>query len=188
MTDVTRILSKIGQGDASAAEHLLPLVYDELRSLARVRMAGEAPNQTLDATALVHEAYIRLVDVSKAQHWNSRGHFFAAAAEAMRRILVEKARRKQGPKKGGGWKRVNADVDRLEEPAASEQVLAIDEALCKLALDQPLIAKLVELKFFAGLTLEEAAALLDVSPRTARRYWAYAKIWLHQEIHGEVSD
>jgi RNA polymerase sigma factor (TIGR02999 family) len=182
MSDVTRILSQIESGDPSAAEHLLPLVYEELRKLAAARLAQEKPGQTLQATALVHDAYVRLVDVEKAQHWNSRGHFFAAAAESMRRILVEQARRKQNLKQGGQYQRRETDLDRLRQPETAEEILAIDEALGKLARENPPVAKLVELRYFAGLTLEESASASGISIRTAHRYWAYAKAWLHNEI------
>jgi RNA polymerase sigma factor (TIGR02999 family) len=188
MTDVTRILSAIEDGDCQAAEQLLPLVYDELRKLAAAKMAQEAPGQTLQATALVHEAYLRLVDVEMAQHWDSRGHFFAVAAEAMRRILVERARRKRSLRQGGGMRRRKIEVDQLGQPAAHQEVLAIDETLEKLARENPQVAKLVELRYFAGLTLEEAASALKVSDRTAYRYWAYARAWLHHEISSEPSD
>jgi RNA polymerase sigma factor (TIGR02999 family) len=182
MTDVTHILNAIEQGDLSAAEQLLPLVYDELRKLAAQKMAQEAPGQTLQATALVHEAYLRLVDVAKAQHWDSRGHFFAAAAEAMRRILVENARRKRSPKHGGAHGRqelLEADLAASEE---SERLLALDEALAKLAGRDSKVAELVKLRYFAGFTIAQAAEILGVSPRTADFYWAYAKAWLREEI------
>ena len=182
MSDVTRILSAIEQGDQKASEQLLPLVYDELRKLAAQKMAHENPDQTLQATALVHEAYIRLVDVDKVQHWNSRGHFFGAAAEAMRRILVENARRKMSLRQGRQFQRQDVDIDVLSQQKNSAEILAIDEALKKLALENPPVSKLVELRYFAGLTLDEAAAAIDVSVRTAHRYWTYAKAWLHQEI------
>ncbi len=182
MTDVTRILNAIEQGDPSAADQLLPLVYEELRKLARAKMAQENPGQTLQATALVHEAYMRLVDVQKAQHWNSRGHFFGAAAEAMRRILVEQARRKCSQKQGGQWQRLDAPLDGLRQPDGPEQLLAIDEALHKLGRQNPPIARLVELRYFAGLSLDEVAAALGVSTRTARRHWVYAKAWLIEEL------
>jgi len=184
MSDVTQILSRIESGDNSAAEQLLPLVYDELRRLAAHRLAEEKPGQTLQATALVHEAYVRLVDRDQAQHWNSRGHFFGAAAEAMRRILVDNARRKQSLKLGGQFQRRDEKLDQLSEPEVPEEILAIDEALVELAQDNPPVAKLVELKFFAGLTLDEAASALDISVRTANRYWTYAKAYLHNAIHG----
>jgi RNA polymerase sigma factor (TIGR02999 family) len=184
MNDVTRILSAIDQGDPRAAEQLLPLVYDELRQLAARRLAEEKPGQTLQATALVHEAYLRLVDVDQAQQWNSRGHFFAAAAEAMRRILVDRARHK-GSRKGGG-DLVRRELDDLEIalPEIPEDLLALDEALNKLAATDKPAADLVHLRFFAGLPLPEAAHLLGISPRTADRLWAYARAWLHQEIQG----
>jgi RNA polymerase sigma factor (TIGR02999 family) len=185
MTDVTRILSAIEQGDPHAAEQLLPLVYDELRKLAAEKLAQEKPGQTLQATALVHEAYLRLVDVEEAQHWNSRGHFFAAAAEAMRRILIEHARRKQSRKRGGD--RVRQDLDAvvdLAAPESPEEVLALDEALQKLAAKDKSAADVVHLRFFAGLPMPEVAKLLGISPRTADRLWAYARAWLHREIQG----
>jgi len=183
MTDVTRILSAIEQGDPSAAEQLLPLVYDELRKLAAQKMAQEKPGQTLQATALVHEAYIRLVDTEKAQHWNSRGHFFAAAAEAMRRILVERVRRKRRLRHGGA--RARAEVPAIENLAGEnrwDDVVAVDAALDVLGQEDPRAAELVKLRYFAGLTLPEAAAVLGVSTRTADRIWAYAKAWLHREL------
>jgi RNA polymerase sigma factor (TIGR02999 family) len=184
MHEVTRILSAIEQGDPHAAEELLPLVYDELRRLAAERMAQEMPGQTLQATALVHEAYIRLVDAEKAQHWNSRGHFFGAAAEAMRRILVENARRKRGPRLGGAQQRQEFVEAEVASPAAPERLLALDEALTKLAGQDPTIAELVRLRYFAGLTIKQVAEVLGISPRTANHYWAYAKAWLREEIDG----
>ncbi len=182
MSDVTRILSQIESGDPSAAEQLLPLVYDELRKLAAARLAQEKPGQTLQATALVHDAYIRLVDVDKVQDWNSRGHFFAAAAEAMRRILVEQARRKCGPKQGGHWRRQEMPLDAVHLTAMPEEVLDVDEALKNLTAENPPVARLVELRYFGGLSLEEAAAALSVSTRTAQRYWIYAKAWLMEAL------
>ncbi len=182
MADVTQILSQIEQGDPSAAEQLLPLVYDELRKLAAARLASEKPGQTLQATALVHEAYLRLVDVEKARHWNSRGHFFGAAAKAMRRILIDKARRKAGIQRGGDRRRENIPLDDIASQELPEFVLAIDEALHKLTRENDVIAQLVELRYFAGLTVEEAAKTLGVSDRTARRYWVYAKSWLLEEL------
>jgi RNA polymerase sigma factor (TIGR02999 family) len=182
MSDVTRILSQIESGDPSAAVKLLPLGYDELRKLAAAKFAHEKPGQTLQATALVHEAYLRLVEIEKAQHWNSRGHFFGAAAEAMRRILVEQARRKCGPKQGGHWQRQDALPDEIGPIAAPEQVLDVDEALKKLSGENQQVARLVELRYFGGLSLEEAANALGVSARTARRHWVYAKAWLMEEL------
>jgi RNA polymerase sigma factor (TIGR02999 family) len=180
MTDVTRILDAIEQGDAKDADKLLPLVYEELRHLASQKMSRESPGQTLQATALVHEAYIRLVG-SEAQNWNGRTHFFAAAAEAMRRILIDNARRKRGLKHGGGRQR--ADLDNveiaIEEP--SEDVIALDEALEKLAVEDPVKANLVKLRYFAGLTIEQAADLLQISRSTADRYWSYSRVWLFHE-------
>jgi RNA polymerase sigma factor (TIGR02999 family) len=178
MTDVTRILSAIEQGDPRAAEQLLPLVYDELRTLAAQRLAREKPGQTLQATALVHEAYLRLVDTDKAQGWNSRGHFFAAAAESMRRILVENARRKQCKKRGGD--RFRLDLDQLGAATSDrlEDVLDIDAALVELTIADPQAAELVKLRYFAGLSIPEAAAALGVSARTADSLWAYARAWL----------
>jgi RNA polymerase sigma factor (TIGR02999 family) len=185
MSDVTQILSQIESGDPKAAEQLLPLVYDELRRLAQLKLAQEQPGQTLQATALVHEAYLRLVDVEKAQHWDTRGHFFSAAAEAMRRILVEQARRKRSLKRGGPYQRCDVDLDSLSQPETVDDVLAIDEALSKLARESPAVAKLVDLRYFAGLSLEEAATALRLSTRTAYRYWTYAKAWLYEEITGD---
>ena len=184
MTDVTRILSAIEQGDPSAAEQLLPLVYDELRKLAAVKMAQEKPGQTLQATALLHEAYVRLVDTEKAQHWESRGHFFAAAAEAMRRILVDNARRKRRPKHGGDRQRVALDEALAVTDQPSEDLLALDEALSRLAEQDESLAEVVKLKYFAGLSVEQIAQTIGVSPRQADRLWAYARAWLHQEIYG----
>jgi RNA polymerase sigma factor (TIGR02999 family) len=182
MNEVTRILDAIGQGDARAAEQLLPLVYDELRKLAAQKLAQEKPGQTLEATGLVHEAYLRLVDVDRAQSWNNRGHFFAAAAEAMRRILVESARYKRRLRHGGGRKRL--DLDRLELSAEEtpSDILALDEALDKLAAEEKTAADVVTLRYFGGLTIQQAAAVLDISVRTANRHWAYAKAWLYQQL------
>jgi RNA polymerase sigma factor (TIGR02999 family) len=182
MNDVTRILSAIEQGDRQAAEQLLPLVYDGLRRLAAEKMTQEAPGQTLQATALVHEAYLRLVDVEKAQRWDSRGHFFAAAAEAMRRILIDNARRKQAEKHGGGWERHELLEAELAIDSTSGELFAVDEALSRLAAGEPEAARLVELRFFAGFTLEEAAGCLGISERTAYRHWAYARAWLRREL------
>jgi RNA polymerase sigma factor (TIGR02999 family) len=182
MSEVTRILSAIEQGDPHAAGQLLPLVYDELRALAAQKLAQEKPGQTLQATALVHEAYVRLVGQDSAQQWANRGHFFAAAAEAMRRILVENARRKRGPKHGGGRARQDLDGLELAAPPLNEDLLALDEALSRLTEKDPVKAELVKLRHFAGLTIEEAAKALGVSMTTANRYWAYARAWLHQQI------
>lgn len=181
MSDVTRILNAIEQGDAKAADKLLPLVYDELRRLAAWKLSQEPPGQTLQATTLVHEAYIRLVG-SEAQSWKSRTHFFSAAAEAMRRILIENARRKHRLKYGGGQQRVDFEEAELAIKEPSEDVIAIDEALSTLAKEDPVKAKLVELRYFAGLTVEQAAEILELSPRTAKRYWRYTRAWLYKEI------
>ena len=182
MSEVTRILSQIESGDPSAAEQLLPLVYEELRKLASSRLVHEKPGQTLEATALVHEAYIRLVDGRQAQHWNNRGHFFAAAAEAMRRILIEAARSKGRVKRGGDWRRV--DFERLDVAASisPDQLIDLDEALQRLAAIDHLAGELVKLRYFGGLKLDEAAAALKISPATAYRHWAYARAWLHTEL------
>ena len=184
MSDVTRIMAQIEAGDPQAAEKLLPLVYDELRRLAAAKLAMEKPGQTLQATALVHDAYIRLVDVEKAQHWENRRHFFAAAAEAMRRILVENARRKRSLKHGGDRMRHDIDALQLAAPELGDDLLALDEALHRLAQKDPLKAELIKLRHFAGLTIDEAAQALGISPTTANRYWAYARAWLHREIAG----
>jgi RNA polymerase sigma factor (TIGR02999 family) len=185
MTEVTHILSAIEQGDPDAAELLLPLVYDELRKLAAQRLAHEAPGQTLQATALVHEAYLRLVDVDKAQHWDNRGHFFAACAEAMRRILINRAQEKRCLKRGGRWKRVDLDALAVVEDASDEDLLAIDEALERLAQESQPCAELVKLRFFAGLTLDEAAVSLGLARRTADRYWVYARARLYEMLSDE---
>ncbi len=183
MNDVSRILSAIEQGDPRAPEQLLPLVYDELRALAAQKLAHEKPGQTLQPTALVHEAYLRLVG-SNDPCWNSRGHFFAAAAEAMRRILIERARRKRRLRHGGGRRRV--ELDHPGEAAESEidDLLAVDQALDRLAAEHPDAAAVVKLRYFVGLTAEEAAETLGVSLRTANRHWAYAKAWLFQALEG----
>jgi RNA polymerase sigma factor (TIGR02999 family) len=181
MSDVTRILSAIEQGDPLASEELLPLVYDELRRLAAQKMAQEAPGQTLQATALVHEAYLRLVDVPGAQHWDSRRHFFAAAAEAMRRILVESARRKQRLKHGGGRLR-EPEEREIPCPERPERVLALDEALDRLETTNPQAAEVVKLRYFAGFSNAEAAESLRISPRKADQVWAYARAWLREEL------
>jgi RNA polymerase sigma factor (TIGR02999 family) len=185
MSEITRILNAAEQGDPQAAAELLPLVYDELRRLAVRKMAEEKPGQTLQATALVHEAYLRLVDVDQQQQWNGRGHFFAAAAEAMRRILVEKARRAGRTKHGGELSRQNVDDIEIATPAKPAEVLAIDEALGKLAIHSDQAAQLVKLRYFAGLTIREAADVLGVSSRKADQIWAYARAWLLAEM-GEV--
>jgi len=181
MSDVTRILTAIEQGDPRAADELLPAVYQELRRLAADKLSRELPGQTLQATALVHEAYIRLVG-AEAQNWRSRSHFFAAAAEAMRRILIESARRKQRLKRGGGRQRLDLEDADLAIDEPSTDLVALDEALSKLAKEDRVVAELVKIRYFAGLTLGQTAELLGVSRRTADRYWAYARAWLYQEI------
>jgi RNA polymerase sigma factor (TIGR02999 family) len=182
MNDVTQILSRIETGDPTASEQLLPLVYDELRKLAASRLAHEKPGQTLQATALVHDAYLRLVDGESSQHWNSRGHFFAAAAEAMRRILVENARRKKRIKHGGNRPRLDLDEACLVADGPSDDLLALNEALESLAIESPAKADLVKLRFFAGLTIEETAAAMDISLATAKRYWTYSRAWLYHAL------
>jgi RNA polymerase sigma factor (TIGR02999 family) len=195
MSAVTRILYAIEHGDPHAAEELLPLVYDELRKLAAKKLSYEKPGQTLDATALVHEAYLRLVNAGSEAGtqvgnaaWANRRHFFAAAAEAMRRILVENARRKDREKHGGGRRREYADLDSLRAAGPAEELLALHEALEQFAARDPLKAKLVELRFFAGLTLEQAAECLDISLSTADRAWRYARAWLYSAMAGENSE
>jgi len=185
MSEVTRILSAIEEGDPHAAEQLLPLVYAELRQLAAQKLAHEKPGQTLQATALVHEAYLRLVDVEKAQHWNSRGHFFAAAAEAMRRILVEQARRRHAAKRGGQHGRAELHESAIAAPGAVEETLAINDILDHFATIDPVAANLVKLRFFAGLTMEEVAQALNISIRSAYDIWAYARAWLHRHLPAE---
>ncbi len=182
MNEVTQILSSIEQGDAQAAEQLLPLVYDELRKLAAQKLAHESPGQTLQATALVHEAYLRLVGQDDNRHWSGRGHFFAAAAEAMRRILINRARDRNRLKRGGGWKRIDLDRLAVADAASDEDLLALDEALERLAQENGPCAELVKLRFFAGLTLDEAAASLGLARRTADRHWAYARAWLYEAL------
>lgn len=182
MTDVTRILSQIESGDPMAANQLLPLVYDELRKLAAARLAHEKPGQTLQATALVHEAYLRLVDVEQAQHWDSRGHFFAAAATAMRRVLVERARKKKRIKRGGNRARVDLLEGDLQVDAAAEEVLTVDEALTRLGEEDVLAAKVLECKYYGGLSVDAAADALGVSRATAYRHWAYARAWIRAEL------
>jgi RNA polymerase sigma factor (TIGR02999 family) len=184
MNDVTRILSDLALGHAQAAGQLLPLVYDELRKLAAARMTEEAPGNTLDATALVHEAYLRLVGPADAARWENRGHFFAAAAEAMRRILVDRARRKAAALHGGDLARCELESDLAATPEPREDLIALDEALDRLAAEDPLKANLVKLRYFAGLTLPEAAAALGLSERTAGRHWAYARAWLRRAVEG----
>jgi RNA polymerase sigma factor (TIGR02999 family) len=188
MNDVTRILSAIEHGDPLAAERLLPLVYDELRKLAAAKLAQEKPGQTLQATALVHEAYLRLVETDKVQHWNSCAHFFAAAAEAMRRILVESARRKGRLKRGGHWLRQDVRVVEPAADAPAVDVLALDEALAQLEREHPEKAALVKLRYFTGLTLADAGAALGFFTSTADRYWRYARAWLARRLrHGTAS-
>jgi RNA polymerase sigma factor (TIGR02999 family) len=182
MNEVTQILSSIEAGDLHAAEQLLPLVYEELRMLAAQKLAEEKPGQTLQATALVHEAYLRLVAPEKAQQWDNRGHFFAAAAEAMRRILIENVRRKTSQKHGGRAERVPLDQVEIALPPPSNDLLALDDALTRLAAERPAVAELVKLRFFAGLTMDEAARALGISPATAYRQWNYAQAWLFRAI------
>jgi RNA polymerase sigma factor (TIGR02999 family) len=193
MTDVTRILNAVAEGDAQAADRLLPLVYEELRRLAAQRLSQEKPGQTLDATALVHEAYLRLVGRNPEKPWQGRGHFFAAAAEAMRRILVESARRKRRLRHGGGRKRVDLDHELLADVSKGrignpcyedDRLLAVDGVLDKLAEEDAVVAEVVKLRFFAGLTMEQTAAALGISVRTANRHWAYARAWLYQQLTG----
>lgn len=183
MSELTQILASIEAGDPHGAERLLPLVYGELRRLAAQKMAGEKPGQTLEPTALVHEAYLRLIGHDGGQRWDHRGHFFAAAAEAMRRILVENARRKQGPTRGGDWQRIDADLNLIDDSARAYDLLALDEALCHLARESPVRAELVKLRFFAGLTVAEAAKILGISVATAERYWTYARTWLFTRLN-----
>jgi len=182
VSDVTRILDAIERGDPRAADELLPAVYEELRLLAAQKLSRERPGQTLQATALVHEAYIRLVE-AESQNWNSRRHFFAAAAEAMRRILIENARRKRRLKQGGGRQRVGLDDADIAVEGLPTDIIALDEALAKLAEEDPVKADLVKLRYFAGLTIEQAAKILEISRATADRYWSYARAWLFHEIN-----
>jgi RNA polymerase sigma factor (TIGR02999 family) len=200
MTEVTRILSAIERGDPHAAEQLLPLVYDELRRLAAQKLAHEKPGQTLQPTALVHEAYLRLVAGGEApasdepgsgqaaRRWDSRGHFFAAAAEAMRRIVVETARRKKRAKHGGGLERIEIELADLPTRLPPDDLLALDDALTRLEQLDPVKARLVNLRYFAGMTIEEAAAALNISRTTAHRYWTFARAWLHQQMTGDRSE
>jgi RNA polymerase sigma factor (TIGR02999 family) len=188
MNEVTRILSAIEHGDLHAAEQLLPLVYQELRKLAAQKLAQEKPGQTLQATALVHEAYLRLVDTEKAQHWDSRGHFFAAAAEAMRRVLIDTARRRRSQRRGGAAERRSLQGLEAAVPASDDELLAVNEALERLQQLDPPKADLVKLRYFGGLTIPEAAQALGISVTTANRFWAYARAWLHEELtSGEES-
>jgi RNA polymerase sigma factor (TIGR02999 family) len=184
MSDVTRLLDAAAAGDRQAAADLLPLVYDELRQLAAARMAAEAPGHTLQPTALVHEAYLRLVGSAEPQNWSGRGHFFGAAAEAMRRILVEAARRKGRVRHGGGRQRIDLDPAAAPAPQPDDDLLALDGALTRMAEVDPAAARLVELRYFTGLTMPEAAAALGISLRTAERNWAYARAWLHRAVSG----
>jgi RNA polymerase sigma factor (TIGR02999 family) len=189
MTEVTRILSALEDGDPGAAEQLLPLVYDELRRLAALKLAQEKAGQTLQATALVHEAYVRLVGSGQAtvgaeQPWDSRGHFFAAAAEAMRRILIDQARKKRSAKRGGTGKRLDIDAVDLATQATPDQLLAIDDALAKLSREDPAAARLVELRYFAGLSVQSAGKTLGMSTATAYRHWKFARAWLHSQLLG----
>ena len=193
MNDVSNLLDRIRHGEPSAAEGLLPLVYDELRKLAAARLASEAPGNTLDATALVHEAYLRLVaspqrERGEEPHWDNRGHFFAAAATAMRRILIERARRKRRRIHGGGRRRQELRPDLVAAAVPNEQLLSLDAALAKLARHDSLKARLVELRYFAGLTGDQAAEVLGISPKTADRYWVYARAWLRREMDGPQAD
>jgi RNA polymerase sigma factor (TIGR02999 family) len=184
MNDVTRLLSAIEQGDPRASGKLLPLVYDELRKLAAVRLAQEKPGQTLQATALVHDAYLRLIGPDDARGWDGRGHFFAAAAEAMRRILVDNARRKRTAKHGGGHRRRDLDEAEIVAGEPAEDLLALDDALTRLAAEDPAKAELVKLRYFAGLSIEDAARALGISAATAKRRWAYARAWLFRAVDG----
>jgi RNA polymerase sigma factor (TIGR02999 family) len=185
MSDVTQILSAIQQGDSTAAEQLLPLVYQELRRLAAAKLSRDRPGQTIQPTALVHEAYLRLVDVCEPQRWNGRGHFFAAAAEAMRRILIENARRKQSQRHGGGLRRVDLDAVHSATETREDELLAPDEALTRLEERWPDKARLVKLRYFAGMTIPEAAQAMDISHATAERHWTFARTWLHARLHDD---
>jgi RNA polymerase sigma factor (TIGR02999 family) len=184
MNEVTRILSTVEKVDPTAAEQLLPLVYDELRKLAAAKLARMGPSQTLSPTALVHEAYLRLVDTDRVPAWNSRGHFFVAVAEAMRRILVEAARRKACQKRGGNLTGHDVEEADIAAPEPPEDLIALDEALRKMETVDPMAVRLVKLRYFSGLTIAEASDVLDISPRTAKRLWAYARVWLLREIRG----
>jgi len=188
MSNVTRLLDAAAGGDRKAAADLLPLVYDELRKLAAARMAAETPGHTLDSTSLVHEAYLQVVGPADAVRWGSRGHFFAAAATAMRRILIERARRKKRIIHGGGRKRQELQPDLVAAPAPDDDLLALDAALAELAEHDPVKARLVELRYFAGLTGDQAAQVLGISPKTADRYWAYARAWIRREMEGSNAE
>jgi RNA polymerase sigma factor (TIGR02999 family) len=188
MSDVTHILQAIDGGDPRAAKDLLPLVYKELRQLAAHKLAQEKPGQTLDPTALVHEAYLRLVesDGQGQRHWDGRGHFFTAAAEAMRRIMIERARRKGRQKHGGGLVRADIDLGGMSAPVPDEELLALDDAMTRLANEEPVRAQLVRLRFYAGLSNDEAAGVLGISTATAKRYWRYARAWMHRELGKKI--
>lgn len=188
MGDVTFLLQDVQPGDPDAAAELLPLVYDELRRLAAHRLAHEAAGQTLDPTALVHEAYLRIIRTQAEAHWDNRGHFFAAVAEAMRRILVENSRSKRSAKRGGGWTRQPVDEAELLVPEPREDLVALDEALKQLVVTDPGAAELVQLRYFGGLSIPEAAEVLAISPRTANRLWTYARAWLYEKINGHDQD
>ena len=185
MGDVTSLLDAIGQGEPQRTGELLPLVYEELRKLAAARLAREAPGQTLQATALVHEAYIRLVGESAGRSWQNRGHFFAAAAEAMRRLLIEGARRKRARKRGGELERIDLDPARIAAPELSGDLLALDESLTRLEAVAPTQANVVKLRYFAGLTVQQTAQALEIAPRTVDAYWSYARAWLLADLQGE---
>jgi RNA polymerase sigma factor (TIGR02999 family) len=188
MSEVTRILSQIESGDSSATEELLPLVYNELRKLASAMLAREKPGQTIQATALVHEAYVRLIGTPDGNRWDHGGHFFAAAAEAMRRILVDRARGKAAVKRGGELARIELDPDLAVAPDVQEDLVALDDALNQLAVEHPQHAELVKLRYFAGLSLAEAAAALGLSERTASRQWAFARAWLRRAVEGSGAE
>lgn len=188
MSDVTQILQKIEQGDAAASEQLLPLVYEELRKLAAAKLANEPPGQTLQATALVHDAYLRIVDANNASHWDSRGHFFAAAAIAMRRLLVEQARSKRRLKRGGDMQRIPLDGLEISSDVPPDALIDLDEALSKLERESPEKAKVVQLRFFVGMNHEEVGKALGVSAVTARRHWRYARAWLRRAMGFELPD
>ncbi len=188
MTNVTQMLSQINQGDPTATERLFPLVYDELRKLAAAKLSREKPGQTLQATALVHDAYVRLVDVEKAQNWNSRTHFFGAAAEAMRRILVDRAREKKALKRGGDWERIEFDASGIGGAAPIDELLAVDELFDRLAETHPKEAAVAKLHYFAGFNISEAARALDLPVSSAHRDWAFARAWLIRELCDDASE